>query len=326
MFPYLDLEQRDPVTGKTDGLLANLTADQQPKIFTRLIDRILGRRTRCGAHPTTIDGQDDARVPDNVRIYLFAGTQHVPGGFLASQGPGQQQANPSEYSWAQRALLLALDRWVRDGVTPPASRHPRLSDETLLPQQKLDFPALPGVRSPLTIPGPYRAERAGLPAQHPLPFLVPNVDRDGNEVAGIRLPDQAVPLATYTGWNFRSPAIGQPEQLQPLTGSYIPFAVTRVAREQVGDPRAITGGTLCGPGDLSRARQRSCAKLVARDICWRTMSRGGGAQRGVGCGDPGNMAGREIACSCASSRRSVTAYVSGLAVNLLWKTAECPCG
>jgi hypothetical protein len=47
----------------------------------------------------------------------------------------------------------------------------------------------------------------------------------------------SVPVATYTGWNFRSPSIGEPDQLLPLTGSYIPFAVTRAAREQAHDPR-----------------------------------------------------------------------------------------
>lgn len=238
LFPYLDLDQRDPVTGKTDGLQARLSNDQRPKIFyTNSSTEYWGGGRAAALTHTSLDGRDDASVPDNVRIYLFAGTQHVPGGFLPSQGPGQQQANPNEYTWGQRALLVALDRWVRDGVAPPASRHPRLADETLVPQQKLDFPGLPGVRSPTTIPGPYRADLPGLPAEHPLPFLVPNVDRDGNETAGIRLPEIAAPLATYTGWNFRSPAIGQPGELLPLTGSYVPFAVTRAAREQTGDPR-----------------------------------------------------------------------------------------
>jgi hypothetical protein len=133
--------------------------------------------------------------------------------------------------------LVALDHWVRDGIAPPPSRYPRLADETLVAQPQLDFPSLPGVHSPASIPGPYRADLPGLPAEHPLPFLVPNVDRDGNETAGIRLPDVAVPLATYTGWNFRNPSIGEPDQLLPLTGSYIPFAVTRAAQAQASDPR-----------------------------------------------------------------------------------------
>ena len=62
------------------------------------------------------------------------------------------------------------------------------------------------------------------------------VDRDGNELSGIRLPNVAVPLATYTGWNFRNPSIGQPGELLPLTGSYIPFPVTKGAREEARDP------------------------------------------------------------------------------------------
>ncbi len=67
-----------------------------------------------------------------------------------------------------------------------------------------------------------RADLEGPHTAHPLPLLVPQVDRDGNELSGIRLPNVAVPLATYTGWNFRNPSIGQPGELLPLTGSYIP--------------------------------------------------------------------------------------------------------
>jgi len=47
----------------------------------------------------------------------------------------------------------------------------------------------------------------------------------------------AVPIATYTGWNFRNPSIGQPEELLPLTGSFILFPVTKAAGEAAHDPR-----------------------------------------------------------------------------------------
>jgi hypothetical protein len=238
LFPYLDLEQHDPVTGRSDGLLMHLTPEQLPKIFyTNGSGEYWGGGRAAALTHTTLDGREDAKLPDNVRIYLFAGTQHVPGGYLASQGEGQQKPNPNDYSWAHRALLVAMDRWVRDGRAPPESRYPRLSDGTLVPRDKVDFPAIPGVRSPLSIPAGYRADLAGPPTAHPLPLLVPQVDGDGNERAGIRLPDIEVPLATYTGWNFRSPSIGQPTELLPLTGSYIPFPVTRAAREATQDPR-----------------------------------------------------------------------------------------
>src|SRR6516225_1286118 len=226
LFPYLDLDQRDLVTGKTGGILMKLASDQRPKIFyTNSSGEYWG------------GGRAAAKIPDNVRIYLIAGTQHVPGGYLPSQGPGQQKPNGNEYAWAQRALLVAMDRWVRDGAAPPPSAHPRLADKTLVPRDSIDFPAIPGVRAPLTIPAGYRADLEGPHTTHPLPLLVPQVDRDGNELSGIRLPNVAVPLATYTGWNFRNPSIGQSSELLPLTGSYIPFPVTKAAREGARDPR-----------------------------------------------------------------------------------------
>jgi len=74
---------------------------------------------------------------------------------------------------------------------------------------------------------------AGKPYTH----FVPVVDRDGNELSGIRLPDLTVPLATYLGWNLRHPDNGAPEQLMSLMGSTIPFSATRKEREARGDPR-----------------------------------------------------------------------------------------
>jgi Alpha/beta hydrolase domain len=238
LFPFLDLDQRDPVTGKTDGILMRLTPEQRPKIFyTNSSGEYWGGGRAAALLHTTLDGSADAKEPDNVRNYLFAGTQHVPGGYLPSQGPGQNRPNANPYGFGQRALLVALDRWVRDGVPPPPSAHPRLADGTLIRPDKIGFPELPGVRSPRTIPAGYRADLPGPHTAHPLPLLVPQVDSDGNETAGIRLPNLAVPLATYTGWNFRNPSIGQPSELLPLTGSFIPFPVTKAAREQAGDPR-----------------------------------------------------------------------------------------
>ena len=68
-------------------------------------------------------------------------------------------------------------------------------------------------------------------------MLVPQVDRDGNELAGIHLPEIAVPLATYTGWNLRDPSIGAPEQREAFEGSYLAFPRTAAERDKSGDPR-----------------------------------------------------------------------------------------
>jgi hypothetical protein len=237
LFPYLDLDQRDPVSGKVDGIEMKLTPEQRPKIFyTNSSGEYWGGGRAAALTHTALDGSEDAKVPDNVRIYLLAGTQHVPGGYLPSQGAGAQKPNGNEYGFALRALLVAMDHWVRDGTEPPANAHPRLADKTLVPRDRIAFPSIPWVKSPLTIPAGYRADLADGSA-HPLPLLVPQVDEDGNELAGIRLPNVAVPLATYTGWNFRSPAIGEPDALLPLTGSFIPFPATKAAREAASDPR-----------------------------------------------------------------------------------------
>ena len=237
LFPYLDNDNRDDVTGKTDGLLSKLAPELRPKIFyTNSSTEYWGGGRSAALIHTTLDGHRDAQVPDNVRIYLFAGTQHVPGAFAAPLAGGQQRANPNEYAWGHRALAVAMERWLREDIVPPPSRYPRLADHTLVLQNEIEFPAIPGVRSPLSIPGGYRADLEG-GAAHPLPFLVPQVDGDGNELAGIAFPDVAVPLATYTGWNFRHPAIGQPGEVLPLAGSYVPLPLTRAAREANHDPR-----------------------------------------------------------------------------------------
>ena len=67
--------------------------------------------------------------------------------------------------------------------------------------------------------------------------LLPAVNADGNEVSGIALPEVAVPLGTYTGWNLRAAQFGAETMLAPLDGMFIPFAKTKAEREKTGDPR-----------------------------------------------------------------------------------------
>jgi hypothetical protein len=158
-----------------------------------------------------------------------------------------------------RALLKGLQRWVTDDVAPPASRHPRLIDGTLVPISALKFPALPGVRDPRGVEGPAELI-AGRP--RPLTFLVPQVDRDGNELGGIRVPEQSVPLATTTGWNFRAESVGNPTTLYYLLGSYIPFAATVAERDARNDPRAAIAERYRDRDDYLRRIDAATVELI----------------------------------------------------------------
>jgi Alpha/beta hydrolase domain len=242
-FPFADMAQKDPVSGVTDGLLDNARSrPNAPKIFytNTGVEYWGGGRSAALIH-TTADGGKDIVLPANVRTYFFAGNQHGPSAFPPPEGQGQQKANPTDYWWNMRALVLAMDRWVREGTEPPPSQYPQLGNGSLVKAATVAFPAIPGVQSPRTLTPGVRMSAELAPgsagAGAPLPFLVPQVDVDGNERAGIRLPEVTVPLATYTGWNFRNSRIGGTDQLVSLLGSYLPFAQTKAEREARHDPR-----------------------------------------------------------------------------------------
>lgn len=269
-FPFADLSQRDPVTGATEGALDNPRARaNQPRIFytNTGVEYWGGGRVAALVH-TSPDGSRDLQLPANERVYFLAGSQHGPAAFPPAASNGQQKDNPTDYWWAMRALLVAMEGWVRDGTAPPESRYPRLGDGTLVDVRRIAFPAIRNVRSPAALTAGGRAANR-LVAQNgaagtPLPLLVPQLDVDGNERAGIRLPDVAVPLATLTGWNFRKPEIGAPDQLYPLLGSYIPFASTKALGQAAGDPRRSIGERY--PGRESYLEQvRHAANALVKD-------------------------------------------------------------
>ncbi len=235
-FPILYQMVTDPVTGLRDGLGARIPAGLEPKLFLVDTSSEYWDRGRVAAlRHVSLDGGDDVTDAPNVRVFQIAGTQHGSGQFPPSSGNGQLRGNSNDYRWAQRGLLIALDAWVRRGTEPPPSLHPRLSDGTLVPQRDFTFPAIPGVQVPTSVPGSSRPE---VPAPYSvLPFLVPAVDDDGNETGGIRLPEQAVPLMTLTGWQFRNARVGAPRVLLAMQGAHIPFPATRADRERSNDPR-----------------------------------------------------------------------------------------
>ncbi len=242
-YPFADTAQTDPVSGIAEGVVENPRVTQKPKVFyMNTAAEYWGAGRVAGLSHTSADGRRDVPLPDNVRSYFFAGTQHGPAAFPPkATAKDALLANPVSAGPVVLALRLAMHRWVTEGTLPPPSVYPKWSDGTLVPASDVRFPALPAIPSPRglkaggRLPNPTLPNGAGAGAE--LPLLVPQVDADGNDLGGIRMPDVSVPLGTCTGWMFRPASTGVPEELIPLRGSWIPFAATRVQREQRGDPR-----------------------------------------------------------------------------------------
>lgn len=252
IFPFTDLPEKDPVTGDTGGLLDRALAEKVvPKIFLSNTSYEYWGRA-CALIHVSGDGRQDAPIHDNVRIYHFTGEQHFPGPWPPAKGQGDlsgqepQSPLPIRYFW--RAMIANMDTWVRRGTVPPASSYPRISDGTLVPLPQYAFPEIPGVNKPHEANAAYRLDfgphwRDGILSLEPpkvgeaFPVLVPQVNEDGNEREGVRLPEITLPLATYASWNLRDPSIGAPDQRVSFEDSYIPFAKTAAERQRNGDPR-----------------------------------------------------------------------------------------
>jgi hypothetical protein len=237
IFPFTDLDETDAATGQTGGLLDRaVKSNSVPRIFYTNSSYEYWGRDAALIHVSP-DGKADAPLPDTTRIYFFAGGQHGPSAFPPPQNNTQNFSNPNDYKWALRALLIAMDKWVRDGTQPPASVYPKIAQ--LAAPEAVKFPAIPGVKFPLTPTTAYRMDFSVLPPKlgEAFPALVPQCDDDGIDVGGIRMPEVAVPLATYTGWNLRSPKIGGADQLFSMQGSWVPFPLGKAQRAAKHDPR-----------------------------------------------------------------------------------------
>jgi Alpha/beta hydrolase domain len=255
LFPFSDDEQRDPVTAQTDGQFARLErSGAMPRVITLDSAAEYWVRNSSLLH-ISADGTVDLPLSSSHRLYHMAGTQHGRGSLPPAANwvgtPIHHPLNSLDFTPLLRSAMVNLEAWACEGVEPPESCHPRLDDTTAVtPEQVLRlFVDIPGVRPPLHLhyqarldfgPDIDRGIATQLPpgAGEPYQHHVSAVDSDGNEIAGVRLPDVSVPLASYTGWNVRHVDAGAPGEIILRAGSTLPFPWTRQQRDDSGDPRA----------------------------------------------------------------------------------------
>lgn len=226
-FPFAYRTLTDPVTGKRDGIMeaCDLTATC-PKIFH--IDTSAEFWQAGSSLIGTGGGTSDIDDPVEVRRYLIAGGAHAPGMSLPAC---RYPANNLAYGMVVRALTMAMIDWSLVKENPPENRWPSLARGELLPVSELRGPTVPAAG----LVWPRVINRPEAPAGKPgWPVLAPAIDADGNDVAGIRLPDVAVPTGTWLGWNLRKAGYGEGD-LCLLAGSFIPFA--RDPASRAGDSR-----------------------------------------------------------------------------------------
>ena len=283
-FPFADDNLTDTLAEQTDGLLNRLRQlDAVPKIIYTDSAAEYWRGDACLTHVNSA-GDADLEPASETRRYLFAGAQHLPGApdLMGGQGPdgatGPHPYSSVDYIPLLRAALFNLDRWASDGTEPPPNQHPRLDDNTAVTQDAyLDtLPAVPGQNRPdparlwrvreLDVGPDARRGIAAYPVREgrEYPHLVPAADPDGNDLAGIRLPDLTVPVGTHTGWNLRHPDTGAPEQLMSMQGSTHWFASTEAKRSANADPRPSIAERYAGRDDYA-AQVKAAANRLAHD-------------------------------------------------------------
>ena len=279
VFPFTDLPETDPhepQNGQQGLLDAARAAKVAPKIFLSHTSYEYWGRAAALIH-TTADGKADAALDPNVRIYFYAGLQHFTVPFPPQIGTADRQSqqlpSPLPIRWFWRAMIANMDAWVQSGEAPPPSRYPKIADGTLVPLDQLAFPSIPGLKPPADNTSGWDLDfgpnwRAGILAEQPptvvgsYPALVPQVDANGNDQGGVSLPEIIAPLATYTGWNLRGPAIGAPTMRTAFLGSFVPLHRTAAEAQTAHDPRQSVAERYKGYPEYRAAFEKALTDLV----------------------------------------------------------------
>ncbi|MFK7945281.1 MAG: alpha/beta hydrolase domain-containing protein [Paracoccaceae bacterium] len=266
-FPFTYAETNDPLTGRTDSMLAECRAsDTCPKIIHT--DTATEFWQARAALLTTSPTGEALSMPEDVRLFFLAGAPHFAGWTSESKDTAlcRFSSNPISSGPVMRALLAGMRAWVVDGTPPPDSRYPTLADGTLVPLGKV---ALPDLADDNVVPV-YNVlqvqDHGSVPpaAGAAYPVLVPQMDADGIAIGGVATPRIAAPLGTYLGWNLRKPGLA-PGNLCSLTGSFLPFPADKAAA--VGDGRTVLSdrypdAAAYGAAVEAKARELAKANLM----------------------------------------------------------------
>lgn len=248
IFPFTSHPQSDPELWREDGLLSHAPASAWPNIFYINTGYEYWGRAAALIH-TDVAGEQDIAPYPNERIYHLSSGQHFVGRFPpAYTDTSIHRGNPLDYSGNYRALIMRLSDWVQGLRPPPSSRYPTLGDRTLVALSDLRLPQIPGLEVSPVAHEAYRMDYGprwgeGIVDQQPprmgnaYPVRVPQVDRYGNEIDGVRNVELRVPLATYFPWHVREGYAGGNGELSDFRGTYIPFPTNNAAQKAKGDSR-----------------------------------------------------------------------------------------
>lgn len=236
-FPFSYADSVDHLTGARDGLLRRCRLSNTCPRIMQTDSEYEFWGARASLLVTDTQGRH-LDLPAEVRAYALVGHPHFANAndVAARLDRCALPVNPLHAGAPMRALLVAMEHWLREGVEPPSSRYPMVGHGTLRPAAGL-YPSTAGLgyagvhgAAFLTDQGPMPPEVRGEYA-----VLLPRVDADGNAIGGLRSPVLEAPRATYTGWNPRAEGFA-PGALCYNTGAVLPFARTATERA-AGDAR-----------------------------------------------------------------------------------------
>jgi hypothetical protein len=274
-FPFTYEVTDDPVSGRRDGILLRCRLTNTCPLIIQSDSEFEFWGSQASLLVTDAQGRH-IDLPPNVRAYMVAGAPHgnAPNAVARPIAGCALPLNPVYQGPALRAQIVAMERWMRDGVEPPASRFPMLAHGTLVPARDA-YPEIPGlgyrgqyVRAEFVVQP--RADDGQQTAPLPTPrgsypLFVPRAGQDGNAIAGIRLPLVAAPRATYAGWNAQAGVDG-PQELCTQVGGVLPLPATREARRAAGDPRPSLEELYPTPESYVAAVEAAARRLVAERL------------------------------------------------------------